>query len=195
VYGGQGGTASSLSGEGYLGRHKGEDLSPNTEKSQVLQYKGWSIFLLARLLWFVFSNSTRKELHPSRNFTHPHHLSLPPSGSWCTPDLGCTAPGCMRTSPSGAPHPLSGMVPVFCGAQKKSCTIFGVSGDSRWGSEGCLHAPYFRIETPICFSLNYLHAQIFAWADFGCYPLCQKETYLTALYSFMNLLLSPGHTH
>lgn len=144
--GDQGATASSFSGEGYLGRHKAKGLSPNAEKSQVLQHEGWRFCLLAHLLWFVFSNTDITELHPSWNLTRSPHSRLLPSGSCCTLDLGCRAPGGMRTCPFGAPHPLSGRVPVPRGAQKKSCTVFGVSGDGRRGPGGCLHGPYFRLE-------------------------------------------------
>lgn len=87
--GDQGGTASSFSGEGYLGRHKAKGLSPNAEKSQVLQREGWRFCLLAHLLWFVFSNTDITELHPSWNLTRSPHSRLLPSGSCCTLDLGC----------------------------------------------------------------------------------------------------------
>lgn len=71
-----GGTASSLSGKGYPGRHRAESPSPN---------RATSFLKLDRIA----------------------QLGLSPSGSWCTPDLCCTAPGGMRTSPFGALHPLS----------------------------------------------------------------------------------------
>lgn len=87
--GDQGGTASSFSGEGYLGRHKAKGLSPNAEKSQVLQHEGWRFCLLAHLLWFVLSNTDITELHPSWNLTRPPHSRLLPSGSCWALDLGC----------------------------------------------------------------------------------------------------------
>lgn len=95
-------------------------------KKPVTQFEGWRFCLSTFALICVFKHQYHKELHPSWNLTHSPHFSLSPSGVLVHPRPWLNNP--RRTSPFGAPHPLSGVVPVPCGDQKKSHTFFGVSG-------------------------------------------------------------------
>lgn len=160
----------------YLGRHKAEHLLPNTDKSQMLLYESWRFCLSTLAPICVFKHQYHKYRHSSGSLAHSSHLSLSPSGSWCTPDFGWG-----HLLPSGTSRPLSW--PLSFGVLQSSPVWFGVSQGTAGGGRKGVCTDLIS-ESRLKSALHWT-----TWADFGC----QKELYPTALLLWMFFSLLAKH--